>query len=72
MNTITREKLLNAGFCEEVNNGYRIYTREGYSILHNGFVWCHCIMMAGEMKIEKGRLDTMEDIERFILKTKNM
>ena len=72
MNTITREKLLKAGFSEEIMSGNIIYTRKGYSILHNGFVWCPCNMVAGEMKMGNVRLDTMEELERFINETNNM
>lgn len=72
MNTITREKLLKAGFSEEIINGNIIYTRKGFSIFHNEFAWCPCIMMAGEMKIGNVYLDTMEELERFINETNNM
>ena len=66
MNTLTRETLLKAGFSEEIMNGNIIYTRKGYSILHNEFAWCPCIMIAGEMKIGNVHLYTMEELERFI------
>lgn len=71
MNTITREKLLKAGFIEEIKNGYRIYTCKGHYILHNGFGWCPCNMIAGEMKIGNIYLNTMEELEKIINDTKN-
>ena len=72
MNTITRDKLLKAGFTVRVINGVNVYTRDGYSFIHNNVGWCPCKILLGEVKIGNIRLDTMEDIERYIIETKNM
>ena len=71
MHTITREKLLRAGFTVCVMNEGNIYTRDGYSFIHNNVGWCPCNTLLGEVKIGNIRLDTMEDIERYIIETKN-
>ena len=73
MNTITKEKLLRAGFTVRVINGVNVYTRDGYSFIHNNVVgWCPCTIFSGEVKIGKVRVDSMEDIEKYIIETKNM
>lgn len=72
MNSITREKLLKAGFTVHVMNEGNVYTRDGYSLIHNNAGWCPCIILSGEVKIGKICLDTMEDIEKYIIETKNM
>lgn len=72
MNSITREKLLKAGFTVHVMNEGNVYTRDGYSLIHNNTGWCPCIILSGEVKIGKICLYTMEEIEKFIIETKNM
>lgn len=72
MNTITIEKLLKTGFTVHVMNEGNVYTRDGYSLTHNNVGWCPCTILSGEVKIGKICLDTMEDIEKYIIETKNM
>ena len=49
-----------------------IYTRDGYSFIKNNVGWCPCKILSGEVKIGNIYLDTMEDIEKYIIETKNM
>lgn len=72
MNTITRDKLLKAGFTVIVMKEGDIYTRDGYSFIKNNVGWCPCKILSGEVKIGNIYLDTMEDIEKYIIETKNM
>ena len=73
MNTITKEKLLRAGFTVPVINGVNVYTRDWYSFIHNNVVGlCPCTILSGEVKIGKVRVDSMKDIEKYIIETKNM
>lgn len=69
MNAITREKLLKAGFTESIMNGFKIYTRDGFSILHNNIAWCPCNTDFGKVTIQKLYLNTMEQIEHLILQS---
>lgn len=72
MNTITREKLLKAGFDEKFVDSSTIYTRKGFSILHNGIAWYPCTILSEEVKIGNVYLETMEEIEKFIIENKNI
>ncbi len=67
---ITNEKLLKAGFIQEVINGVTIYTRERYSFIYNGIGWSPCAILSGEIGINRIYLNTMEELENFITKSK--
>lgn len=69
---ITSEKLINAGFKMSIVNEENVYTRDGYSFVHNGVKWCPCNLDFGIVAISNVCLETMEELERFIIETKNM
>lgn len=69
---ITEEKLIKAGFTKEVKEGVIIYSREGFSFLNNGIAWHPCSILSGDIKIGNIYVETMEDVERFIIESKSI
>lgn len=72
MRIVTKERLLNVGFCEKVEYGQTIYIRNGLSFICNDFGWCPCTNLVAEVKISNIYTETMEDIEQYIINTKNL